>query len=207
MPSIVIATGNAGKLREFHMLLAPLAVRGVCFASQRELGIADPAETGASFVENALIKARNASHISGLPAIADDSGLCVDALAGAPGLISAHYAGVHGDSQGNIEKLLAQLRLVPEAQRSAHFVCAMVMLQSATDPWPLIALGTWYGSIALAPDGSSGFGYDPIFIDGASGISAAALADDKKNLRSHRGQAAQALLKAYAAREGFAFNR
>jgi len=157
--------------------------------AQSELGISDADETGATFVENALIKARHASRASGLPALGDDSGICVDALGGAPGLISARYAGPHGDSAANIAKLLGALEGIEDAQRSAHFHCTIVLLQSADDPAPLIAEGRWHGRILHAPRGTQGFGYDPIFFDPALGKAAAELDPDVKNRISHRGQA------------------
>jgi XTP/dITP diphosphohydrolase len=191
-PQIVIATGNAGKLKEFQQLFAPLLARGTRLISTRELGIADPEETGTTFIENALIKARHAAQISGLPSIADDSGLCVDALRGAPGLISAHYAGVHGDAAGNIAKLLREL--TGAQQRRARFVSVVVMLQHANDPQPICCEGQWQGQIAERARGMGGFGYDPIFID-ESGLTAAELDESVKNQRSHRGQAALMLLR------------
>ncbi len=189
---VVIATGNAGKLKEFQQILAPLIARGTRLVSTRELGIVDPEETGKTFVENALIKARHAAAISGLPTIADDSGLCVNALGGAPGLISAHYAGVHGDAAGNIAKLLREMDGVTD--RGARFVSVVVMLRHADDPQPICCEGEWRGRIAQAPRGAGGFGYDPIFID-ESGMAAAELDEAVKNQRSHRGLAALALLR------------
>jgi len=183
---IVVATGNRGKLTEIRDVLAGT---GIELVAQSELGISDADETGATFVENALIKARHASRASGLPALGDDSGICVDALGGAPGLISARYAGPHGDSAANIAKLLGALEGIEDAQRSAHFHCTIVLLQSADDPAPLIAEGRWHGRILHAPRGTQGFGYDPIFFDPALGKAAAELDPDVKNRISHRGQA------------------
>jgi len=183
---IVVATGNRGKLTEIRDVLAGT---GIELIAQSELGISDADETGATFVENALIKARHASRASGLPALGDDSGICVDALGGAPGLISARYAGPHGDSAANIAKLLGALEGIEDAQRSAHFHCTIVLLQSADDPAPLIAEGGWHGRILHAPRGTQGFGYDPIFFDPALGKGAAELDPDVKNRISHRGQA------------------
>jgi len=183
---IVVATGNRGKLTEIRDVLAGT---GIELIAQSELGISDADETGATFVENALIKARHASRASGLPALGDDSGICVDALGGAPGLISARYAGPHGDSAANIAKLLGALEGIEDAQRSAHFHCTIVLLQSADDPAPLIAEGRWHGRILHAPRGTQGFGYDPIFFDPALGKGAAELDPDVKNRISHRGQA------------------
>jgi len=183
---IVVATGNRGKLTEIRDVLAGT---GIELVAQSELGISDADETGATFVENALIKARHASRASGLPALGDDSGICVDALGGAPGLISARYASPHGDSAANIAKLLGALEGIEDAQRSAHFHCTIVLLRSADDPAPLIAEGRWHGRILHAPRGRQGFGYDPIFFDPALGKGAAELDPDVKNRISHRGQA------------------
>jgi XTP/dITP diphosphohydrolase len=183
---IVIASSNRGKLAEIRAVLSDLPVD---FVTQRELGIADADESGSTFVENAILKARHAARISGLPALGDDSGICVDALDGAPGLISALYAGRHGDSAANIAKLLDALRDVPELQRRAHFHCTLVLLRSADDPAPLIAEGRWYGRILAAPRGDQGFGYDPVFFDPVLGKGAAELEPALKNRVSHRGQA------------------
>ncbi len=183
---LVVATGNGGKLAEIREVLAGT---GIELIAQSELGIADAEETGATFVENALIKARHASRASGLPALGDDSGICVDALGGAPGLVSARYAGAHGDPAANIAKLLGALEGIEDAQRGAHFHCTIVLLQSADDPAPLIAEGRWHGRILHAPRGERGFGYDPIFFDPALGKGAAELDPDVKNRISHRGQA------------------
>ena len=183
---LVVATGNGGKLAEIREVLAGTSIELI---AQSELGIADAEETGATFVENALIKARHASRASGLPALGDDSGICVDALGGAPGLVSARYAGAHGDPAANIAKLLGALEGIEDAQRGAHFHCTIVLLQSADDPAPLIAEGRWHGRILHAPRGERGFGYDPIFFDPALGKGAAELDPDVKNRISHRGQA------------------
>ncbi|MFA7321801.1 MAG: RdgB/HAM1 family non-canonical purine NTP pyrophosphatase [Dokdonella sp.] len=182
----VLASGNAGKLVEIREVLADSPVELV---AQDELGIGDAEETGATFVENAILKARHAARISGLPALGDDSGLCVDALAGAPGLLSARYAGEHGNSAANIAKLLDALKDVPEAARSAHFFCIIVLLRHPDDPAPLIAEGRWQGRILGAPRGHGGFGYDPIFFDPSRNASAAELEATMKNRISHRGQA------------------
>lgn len=190
MQRLLIATGNRGKLAEFRDLLGD---RGIELVSQGELGIEDPPETGTTFVENAIIKARNAAQRSGLPALADDSGLIVDALGGAPGLISAHYGGVHGDAARNIARLLGELAGVPEAQRTARFHSVIVLLRHADDPAPLIAEGTWEGRILDAPRGSGGFGYDPVFFSPEHGCSAAELDAAVKNRVSHRGRAMAAL--------------
>jgi len=182
---VVVASGNIGKLAEIQDIL------GAEFelVAQHVLGIADADETGGTFVENALIKARNAARISGLPALADDSGICVDALGGAPGLISALYAGRHGDNAANNAKLLEALRDVPDERRTAHFHSTIVLLRSAEDPAPLIAEGRWYGRILQAPRGDKGFGYDPVFFDPLLDKGAGELDPAVKNRVSHRGQA------------------
>ena len=185
---LVIASGNPGKLAEFEALLTPL---GIQIISQTSLGITDPEETGIAFVENALLKARNAAKLSGMAALADDSGLCVDALDGAPGLISAHYAGEHGNASANIAKLLADLR--GAQNRSARFVSVLVLVRHELDPLPLIAQGEWRGEILSAPRGSNGFGYDSIFFDVSLGKSAAELDSAVKNVCSHRAKALFAL--------------
>ena len=190
MKRLVIATGNPGKLAEIREVLAGT---GIELVSQRELGIADADETGTTFVENALLKARQAARLTGLPALADDSGLIVDALGGAPGLISAHYAGVLHDSARNIDKLLRELEGVPAERRSARFYSVIVVLRSPHDPAPLIVEGTWHGRILEAPRGSGGFGYDPVFHDPTRGLSAAEMGPTLKNRLSHRGQALHAL--------------
>ena len=183
---LVLASGNRGKLVELRGILAPLDMDLV---AQSDLGIDDVEETGLSFIENALLKARNAARASGLPALGDDSGLCVDALGGAPGLYSARYAGPHGDAGANIAKLLDALRDLPADARTAHFHCTLVLLRSADDPAPLIAEGRWHGRILDAPRGSGGFGYDPVFLDPEFGASAAELDPQMKNRVSHRAQA------------------
>ena len=183
---LVLASGNAGKLFEIREVFADLDIELI---AQSELRIADAEETGVTFVENALIKARNAARASGLPALGDDSGICVDALNGAPGLYSARYAGMHGDASANIAKLLNALRDVPDAQRSAHFHCSVVLLRHPADPAPLTAEGRGHGTILHAPRGDNGFGCDPIFFDPASGKSAAELDAATKNRISHRGLA------------------
>lgn len=183
---LVLASGNRGKLAEMNAILADI---GIELVAQRELGIDDADETGTTFIENALLKARHAARLSGLPALGDDSGLCVDALDGAPGLYSARYAGAHGDANANIAKLLAALRDVPDERRGAHFHCTIVLLRSADDPAPLIAEGRWHGRILHAPRGTNGFGYDPVFFDDTRGTGAAELDAATKNRVSHRGLA------------------
>lgn len=190
MHRLVVATGNRGKLAEFRDLLGD---SGIELVSQGELGIEDPPETGTTFVENAIIKARNAAVLSGLPALADDSGLMVDALGGAPGLISAHYGGVQGDAARNIARLLGELEGVPEERRTARFHSVVVLLRHAEDPAPLIAEGSWEGRILHVPRGAGGFGYDPVFFSPGHGCSAAELDAATKNQVSHRGRAMAAL--------------
>ena len=183
---LVLASGNAGKLAELGELLGG---PGFDLHAQSEFGVADVEETGLTFVENALLKARNAARATGLPALGDDSGLCVDALDGAPGLYSARYGGGHGDAARNIARLLHELDGVPDARRGARFHCVLVLLRSADDPQPLIAEGSWAGRILQAPRGSGGFGYDPVFLDPLHGASAAELDPALKNRISHRGRA------------------
>lgn len=182
----VVASSNPGKLAEFRDLLGEA---GYEFVTQGELGVEDVEETGLSFVENALLKARNAARATGMPAIADDSGLCVDALGGAPGLYSARYAGARSDAKANIAKLLDAMKDVPTAQRTAHFVAVIVLLRHADDPQPLIAEGRWSGVILHAPRGTGGFGYDPVFLDPENNLSAAEFEPAIKNRLSHRGRA------------------
>ncbi len=195
MRRIVLASGNAGKLAEMRQILSDA---GIDLVAQGELGIADADETASTFVENALIKARHAARLSGLPALGDDSGLYVDALGGAPGLISARYAGRHGDSAANIAKLLDVLHDLPDGERGAHFHCSIVLLRTPDDPAPLIAEGRWHGRILEAPRGNNGFGYDPVFFDPEHNASAAELDPAVKNRISHRGQALAKLLKLLA---------
>ena len=192
MKQIVLATGNLGKVREVNELLADCDFQVL---PQSAFNVPEAEETGLSFVENALIKARNAAAHSGLPAIADDSGLVVDALGGAPGVRSARFAGPHSTDAQNLAKLLAELTHVPPGQRSAHFHCVVVALRAADDPAPEITEGRWYGEIALEPRGSGGFGYDPAFFDHSLGATAAELSSEAKNRVSHRGQAIAALLE------------
>ena len=187
---LVLASGNAGKLVELRELLADT---GLSLHAQSEFGVQDIDETGLTFVENALLKARNAARATGLPALGDDSGLCVDALGGAPGLYSARYAGTHGDARANIAKLLDALRDVPDDARTAHFHAVVVLLRTPDDPQPIIAEGRWPGRILHAPRGDGGFGYDPVFLDPSLDRSAAELDADTKHARSHRGLALAAL--------------
>jgi len=187
---LVLASSNAGKLEELRHLLADTDIELI---AQSDLGVTDADETATTFVENALIKARHASRLTGLPALADDSGICVDALNGAPGLYSARYAGEHGNASRNIDKLLDALRDVPDAQRDAHFYCVLVLLHHADDPQPLIVEGEWRGRILHERRGTGGHGYDPVFLDPQLGRSAAELEVALKNRISHRGRALAAL--------------
>ena len=189
---LVLASGNAGKLKELLAMLAGLPLQIV---PQRELGVDDVPETGLTFVENALIKARHACAVTGLPALADDSGLIVDALDGAPGLYSARYAGSPTDDVANNAKLLDALREVPAERRSARFYAVIVLLRHANDPQPLICEGSWEGRIIDAPRGSHGFGYNPVFLDETLGLTAAEMLPEQKNGRSHRAKALQLLLQ------------
>ncbi|HEY9511373.1 MAG TPA: RdgB/HAM1 family non-canonical purine NTP pyrophosphatase [Rhodanobacter sp.] len=186
MPRIVLASSNPGKLAEFNALLA---ASGLDIVAQASLGIDDAAETGCTFVENALLKARHAARASGLPALADDSGLCVAALDGAPGVYSARYAGTHGDNAANNAKLLRELAAVPDAQRSAFFICVLVLLRHADDPTPLIVEARWHGRVLRELRGVQGFGYDPLFLPDSQHVSSAELEPALKNHLSHRGQA------------------
>jgi XTP/dITP diphosphohydrolase len=187
---LVLASANPGKLRELQTLLAD---SGIEVLPQSQFGIEAAAETGLTFVENALIKARHAAARSGLPAVADDSGLEVDALDGRPGVLSARFAGANASDADNIARLLQELRDVPLAARTARFRCLVVLMRTATDPAPLICEGLWEGRIALAPSGEHGFGYDPVFLAGELGLTAAQLSPELKNRLSHRGQALRQL--------------
>src|SRR5512143_987603 len=186
---LVLASGNEGKLREFRRLLAPL---GIEVFAQSELGIAEADEPHATFVENALAKARHASAAARLPALADDSGLCVHALGGAPGVQSARYAGEPRSDARNNAKLIAALEGI--ADRRAHYACVLALVRHAGDPEPIIAQGDWHGTIVDAPRGSGGFGYDPHFFDPQTGLTAAELPLERKNGLSHRGKAMRTLI-------------
>ena len=190
MRRVVLATGNAGKLREMRAILAG---HGLEVIAQSDLGISPPPEDGDSFAANALIKARHAATISGLPAIADDSGLEVDALDGRPGLHSARYAGEPADDRANNGKLLSELAGVPSGRRGARYRCAMVFLCDATDPAPIVAEASWEGHIGFAPKGAGGFGYDPYFIVAGDVRTVAEMPAAEKNRASHRGQALASL--------------
>ncbi|NKC11352.1 MAG: RdgB/HAM1 family non-canonical purine NTP pyrophosphatase [Gammaproteobacteria bacterium] len=192
---IVLATGNRGKIEELRQLLVPL---GLDCIAQGELGISAARETGESFVENAIIKARQAARATGLPALADDSGLAVDALAGAPGVYSARYAGPGASDEDNVGKLLAALSDTPAAQRSACFHCVVVYLRHGNDPVPIIGHGSWAGTVLERPVGTAGFGYDSVFgVPEYPGRSAAELEPDDKNRWSHRGKALAQLLRMF----------
>lgn len=193
MKKVVLASGNQGKVREFGEILAGARIEIV---PQSALGVGEIEETGLSFVENAILKARHAAQQTGLPAIADDSGLEVDAIDGAPGIYSARYAGVGAGDAANLARLLEALREVPVGQRSARFQCVLVYMRHALDPTPLICQGYWEGEIALAPQGANGFGYDPVFFVPQYGKTAAELDAAQKHALSHRGQALRRLLDA-----------
>lgn len=188
----VLASGNGGKIGEMCDLLAG---RDIDLLSMADFAIEPPAETGAAFVDNALIKARAVADATGHTAVADDSGLCVDALGGAPGVLSARYAGMHGDDEANNQKLLSELSDVPVSQRLAAFHATIVVCSGNNDPAPLVAQGVWHGSIASEAQGACGFGYDPLFIDPASNQTASDLDSATKNRRSHRGRACQRLVE------------
>lgn len=190
-PQVVLATGNPGKAREIAALLAPAGLEVV---SQAGFGLSSADETGATFIENALLKARHAAAGSGLPAIADDSGLVVDALGGAPGIHSARYS-ADGSDAANVRKLLAALDGLPENRRRARFVCVAVLLRHPGDPLPIVCEGRWEGIIATTPRGDEGFGYDPVFVPLGERRSAAELPPGEKNRLSHRGRAFGALLE------------
>ena len=193
MQKVVLATGNPGKVCELADLLADF---GLNVVAQTDLGVGSVEETGLTFIENAILKARHAAQVTGLPAIADDSGLAVDALGGAPGIYSARYAGLEASDQQNLEKLLVTLKDVPEGKRQAQFHCVLVYLRHAADPTPLVCHGSWAGEIIRAPAGAGGFGYDPIFYVPALGKTAAELSKAEKIAVSHRGQALALLLEA-----------
>ena len=193
MKQIVLASNNPGKVREIGQMLADLELEVL---PQSSFNIEEVEETGLSFVENAIIKARHAAAAAGLPAIADDSGLEVDALNGAPGIYSARYAGPGASDTENLQKLLADLEKVPQEHRTARFQCLMVYMRHAQDPTPLICQGTWEGRIMFEPRGKSGFGYDPVFFVPSHDCPSAELASEVKNQLSHRGQALRHLVAA-----------
>jgi len=186
---LVVASNNAGKLREFHRLLAPLGIEVI---AQSAFGIPEADEPHGTFIENALAKARHASAHEKLPALADDSGICVRALAGAPGVQSARYAGEPKSDARNNAKLIAALAGI--ADRRAHYTCVLALLRHEADPEPIVAEGAWHGTIVDAPRGTGGFGYDPYFLDASTGLTAAELPLERKNELSHRGKAIRALI-------------
>lgn len=192
-PRIVVASGNAGKIREINQILSGLHIEA---QPQTQFGVPDVEETGLTFVENAIIKARNAAQHTGMPALADDSGIEVDALNGEPGIYSARYAGKGASDAENLEKLLEELDQVTEAKRTARFQCVMVYMAHDKDPTPIICQGTWEGRILFTPRGGNGFGYDPVFYVAGYDCSAAELDSTTKNSLSHRGQALAKMLEA-----------
>ncbi|MDO6708066.1 XTP/dITP diphosphatase [Photobacterium sp. 1_MG-2023] len=193
MSKLVLATGNQGKVREMASLLADF---GFDVIAQSDLSVSGVAETGTTFIENAIIKARHAARETGLPAIADDSGLAVDALKGAPGIYSARYAGEDASDQQNLDKLLEAMKDVPASDRTARFHCVLVMMRHADDPTPLICHGTWEGRILTDAQGDNGFGYDPVFWVPEDNCASAQLAPARKKQLSHRGKALQQLFAA-----------
>ena len=192
MQEVVLATGNQGKIRELGELLSPLDWQ---VRPQSEWGFAEAEETGLTFIENAILKARHAARHTGSPALADDSGLAVRALHGAPGIYSARYAGANASDSDNVEKLLAALQSVPAAERQASFHCVLAFLRHAEDPTPVICHGTWHGTITQQPAGNGGFGYDPVFWVAAENCTAAELSKSRKQALSHRGQALRQLIQ------------
>lgn len=183
---VVIATANQGKLKEIQHYFQNV---NLAIFPQSDFAVTEVEETGKTFIENALIKARHVCQVTGLPALGDDSGLVIDALNGAPGIYSARYAGVHGDDVANIAKVLQQMQNVDDADRTAHFYCVMALMRHAEDPAPIISIGSWHGVILKEPCGKQGFGYDPIFYVPTEQCSAAELELTLKNRLSHRGQA------------------
>ncbi|ABE55965.1 Ham1-like protein [Shewanella denitrificans OS217] len=194
MQQIVLASGNKGKLKEFEQMFAPFSIKVL---PQSQFNVTEVAETGTTFVENAIIKARHAAKVTGMPAISDDSGLEVDALNGAPGIYSARYAAPNANEKNNYLKLLTALE--GEANRSARFQCVLVYMRHCDDPSPVICQASWEGKIALQPQGENGHGYDPIFIPELEECTASELSDSQKNSVSHRGKALKLLLSALTA--------
>jgi XTP/dITP diphosphohydrolase len=188
---VVLASSNSGKLRELASLLAPF---GFDLVAQTTLGIETPSETGQTFTENALLKARHAAAATSLPSLADDSGIEVDALGGRPGVYSARYAGEGASDHDNLRKMLDELRDVPPEKRTARYQCVIAFVETATDPEPILARGTWEGSLIGYARGLGGFGYDPIFLPAGSDRTVAELDPAQKNSLSHRGQALRALV-------------
>ncbi len=193
---LVIASNNPGKLREIGEILAPLGMEVI---PQSAFGVPEAEEPHATFIENALAKARHAARLTGMPALADDSGICVDALGGAPGVVSAHFAGEPRSDLRNNHKLLEMLEAGND--RRAHYYCVMLLMRHGNDPQPLVAEGEWHGEILREPRGSGGFGYDPLFLDPALGKTGAELAPEQKNRVSHRGKALAALVGVLKRRE------
>lgn len=191
MTRIVLASNNAGKVREINQILAN---RNIEVVAQSDFNVAEIPETGLTFVENAILKARNAAQHTGLPSLADDSGIEVDALKGAPGIYSARYAGEDAADSDNLNKLLKKLENIPDEQRGARFQCVMILMRHANDPTPLICQGSWEGRILHAPQGENGFGYDPVFLVPEQNCSSAQLEAEQKNRLSHRGKALAKLL-------------
>ena len=198
MSKVVLATGNQGKVREMSALLADF---GLQVLPQSDFNLVEAEETGTTFIENAIIKAKHAAQLTGLPAIADDSGLAVDALQGVPGIYSARYAGENASDRDNLLKLLDAMQDVPAKQRSARFHCVLVYMTHAEDPTPLVCHGTWDGFITEQPSGEDGFGYDPIFYVPSEGCTSAELSKSRKSELSHRGQALSKLLAAMHAQQ------
>jgi XTP/dITP diphosphohydrolase len=194
MSQIVLASGNIGKLRELSQILSPL---GLKLIAQSDLNVAEAEETGLSFVENAIIKARNAALVTGLPAIADDSGIEVDALHGAPGIYSSRYAGPDASDTDNIHALLNAMKDVPENERTARFQCVVVFMRHSEDPTPLICQGSWQGQILQSPSGDEGFGYDPVFWVTETDCTAAELSPEQKHAISHRGKAMRQFMEEF----------
>ena len=188
---IVLASNNKGKAAEFAAILEPL---GLHLHLQKEFAVPEVEENGLSFIENALIKARHAAKYAHMPALADDSGLCVDALNGAPGIYSARYCGVWGNDQANNDKLLEELRNVPDDKRTAHYYAALAYVRTADDPAPIVVTGSWEGAIGKVPHGSNGFGYDPLFYVTGRNMTAAQLPPQVKNVISHRARALSLLI-------------
>lgn len=194
MQKVVLATGNKGKVKELQQMLAPFDIEIV---PQSEFNVSEVAETGTTFIENAIIKARHAAAETGLPAIADDSGLEVDYLKGAPGIYSARFSGDGATDQTNIDKLLVELDGVPQAQRTARFQCVLVYMTHAQDPTPVICQGSWDGTITQTQHGTNGFGYDPVFMVPEHDCCSAQLSPEQKNKLSHRGKALAQLVASF----------
>ncbi len=189
---IVFASGNVGKVREVSQLLNDLSIDVL---PQSKFNVPEIEETGLTFIENAILKARNAAHHTGLPAIADDSGIAVDVLHGRPGIYSARFAGIGASDEDNLKKLIEMIKPFPEEQRTARFICSMVYLRHKDDPVPIIAQGVWEGQLVIDPKGENGFGYDPIFYVSSQQCTSAELTSEIKNTLSHRGQALRKLLE------------